>query len=424
MQDDQEFQSPMIGDDHRREAQQDMEEQPRIRSRRDSQGSALPTDLLYDILLRLPGQDLCRLRAVCRPWRSLLSDRDFIADHAARHPEPLIVVGYEALRRNRLALCDIMDHSGRVVKRIHAGAELDRVMYTHLGLLCVTIGGSGMRFQLLNPATGDVHALPEGLAAEHAVHRQALGDCWATTAFGLVPSTGEYKVLRLLYSFGYRDHPPRKQCDVFSHAESLMKLYEVFTVGGSGQARWRGKKAPPYNFELDDRNSVVIKHVIYFLLSDYDSGYGRKDLVASFDLETEKWSASIQGPLSDFMRSRRYDFKLAALGEGLVLGCRRPSFSIASPSMDLWILRDFEKGLWVKQYSIEISFLHVRHLVQPLLVLNDGMIANRTGNWAFLTNYIAVANTYTDVLKRNHSVVAVGLYGGSILSLASSTTKR
>ncbi|CAL5078995.1 unnamed protein product [Urochloa decumbens] len=415
-----------------------MEEPTRIRSRRDSHVSALPTDLLYDILLRLPGQDLCRLRAVCQPWRSLLSDQQFIADHTARHPEepPLIVVGYEASSQNGLALCDIMDHSGRVVKRIHAGADCDRVMCAHLGLLCVAKRGSSMSCQLLNPDTGAVHVLPEGLAAEHAAHRQGFSDCWATTAFGLVPSTGEYKVLRVLHSFGYKDDPPINQHEMFRrHVDycSLLKLYEVFTVGGSGQSRWRGKKAPPYNFELAEWNSVVIKHIVYFLLSDYDEysryEHGQK-LVASFDLETEKWSASIRGPLSgdhddnvynSFMGLSCIDFKIAALGERLVLGCRRPSFSVASPSMDLWILRDFEKGLWVKQYSIDTSFLHVRHLVQPLLVLNDGRTANRTGKRAFLRNYNAVANTSIDVLKRNHSVIAVGLYGGSLLSLASGT---
>ncbi|CAN6209598.1 unnamed protein product [Urochloa humidicola] len=422
-------------------------EPPRVRSRRAARASALPPDLLYDILLRLPGQDLCRLRAVCRPWRSLLSDHQFIADHTALHPEelPLIVVGYEASRRNGLALCDIMDLSGRVVKRVHAGAKHDRVMCTHQGgRLCVAKGGSSMRCQLLNPATGDVHVLPEGLAAEHAAHRQGFSDCWATTAFGLVASTGEYKVLRVLHTFCDIYYAPMTNnlyIENFRHIDyPPVKLYEILTIGGSGEARWRGKKAPRYDVELGDWNSVVIKHTVYFLLSDYDdprNDHRRQNLVASFDLETEKWSASIRGPLSghvdhyednnvynSFTRLRWIDFKISALGERLVLGCRRPSFSMASPSMDLWILRDFEKGLWVKQYSIEISFLHVRHLVQPLLVLNDGRTANCTGKWAFLRNYNVVANTSTDVLKRNHSVVAVGLYGGSILSLASGTTSK
>ena len=78
----------------------------------------LPADAMYEILLWLPAKDLYRLRVVCRPWRSLLSDPRFIAAHAARHPAPLIVAGYPTGVRNRRFLFDILDLSGRVVKRV------------------------------------------------------------------------------------------------------------------------------------------------------------------------------------------------------------------------------------------------------------------------------------------------------------------
>jgi hypothetical protein len=58
-----------------------------------SNAGVLPADAVYEILLRVPAKDLCRFRAVCRPWRSLLSDPHFIAAHAAHHPGPLIVAG-------------------------------------------------------------------------------------------------------------------------------------------------------------------------------------------------------------------------------------------------------------------------------------------------------------------------------------------
>ena len=49
----------------------------------------LPTDVLYEVLLRLPAKELCRLRLVCRAWRSLTSDPGFARAHASRHP-PLV----------------------------------------------------------------------------------------------------------------------------------------------------------------------------------------------------------------------------------------------------------------------------------------------------------------------------------------------
>ncbi|CAN6171301.1 unnamed protein product [Urochloa humidicola] len=82
----------------------------RMRSRAEpGSGVPLPVDALYEILLRLPAKDLCRLRAVCRPWRSLLSDPQFIAAHAARQG-PLIILGHDKSYRDEGVLCDIVDH--------------------------------------------------------------------------------------------------------------------------------------------------------------------------------------------------------------------------------------------------------------------------------------------------------------------------
>nr|CAB3452273.1 unnamed protein product [Digitaria exilis] len=294
---------------------------------------SLPMDLVHDILLRLPASDTCRLRAVCRPWRALLSDPLFAAAHAFRHPYyPLIAIGYEASIGNGRVLCDIVDLSGRVVKRVLAAggsapAALERVMCAHHDHICVA-RGSSMSCHVLNVTTGSIHVLPEGLATEHAKHKQTSAHCWATTAIGMVPSTGEYKVLRVIHTSCSDDLPTGK-------------LFEAITIdGSSSQAHWRGKGAPPYPVELGNWHSVVIKHTVYFLLSDYGSFHvgKRGGLVASFDLESEKWGESIPGPLSSFIARRNltcFDLKIAALGECLVLGCRKPSVPGVSTSMDL-----------------------------------------------------------------------------------------
>ncbi|TKW30981.2 hypothetical protein SEVIR_2G076301v4 [Setaria viridis] len=77
-----------------------------------SNTGVLHPDAVYEILLRLPAKELCRLRAVCRGWRSLLSDPHLIAAHSARHPGPLIVAGYNPRYRDDGVLFDIVDLSG------------------------------------------------------------------------------------------------------------------------------------------------------------------------------------------------------------------------------------------------------------------------------------------------------------------------
>jgi hypothetical protein len=103
--------------------------------------------------------------------------------------------------------------------------------------------------------------------------------------FGLVASTGEYKVLRVLDCIFYRK-----------------RLCEVFTLDGSNYSRWRGKEAPPGRLEM--QSGVAINGIVYLFsvevpldqdddLPDQDAAPKR---IASFDLETVEWRATLQGP--------------------------------------------------------------------------------------------------------------------------------
>ncbi|KAF8741160.1 hypothetical protein HU200_013641 [Digitaria exilis] len=395
------------------------------------EGASLPEDALYEILPRLPAKDLCRLRAVCRPWRSLLSDPNFIAAHAARHPDQplLVVVGYQACKKNGPVICDVVDLSGRVVKRVHAAGYDDGirtndrwvrlVMCTHADLVCVADHGFAMSCQLLNLATGAVHTLPNGVAPKHAaqVQEQATDlscyDClWIV--FGLVPSIGKYKVLRLVQAVedSGNDTDMEEEDDLDDPA--TLDLYEVLTIDGSGQASWRGTQPPPYDLESAYRDSsAVTGGIAYFMLPDdcWDYDGTELGLVGSFDLEREKWRSSIRGPTSGYRATTLKDIKIASLSGHLALCCCRAS----SSSMDIWFLKDFHKGSWVKQHSIKVSLLHVPNVAQPLLMLNDERIEGHIESWAVLENYIQKIDINKPQMKR---YVAVGLYGGNILSLA------
>jgi len=89
----------------------------------------LPPDLLFDVLLRLPAKELCRLRAVCRSWRSLTFDPLFVGEHAARHP--LFLANF----RDDRARVHVVDLSGNVVKVI-PNPDGDRLLPTRLDLAC------------------------------------------------------------------------------------------------------------------------------------------------------------------------------------------------------------------------------------------------------------------------------------------------
>ncbi|TVU03296.1 hypothetical protein EJB05_51168, partial [Eragrostis curvula] len=349
----------------------------------------LPQDAVYEILLRLSAKDICRLRAVCRLWRSLSSDPQFIAAHAARHPRPaLVVAGYDTGYRDNGVVCDIVDLSGKVVRRVRTeGKEL--VKSVNLNFIC-TYSHSSSCIRLFNMTTGDVFALPEGLSEEHAGERDIL-DYTFVAALGQVASTGEYKVLRVL------DCPS---------IDNPHQLCEVFTLDGSSHARWRGKKAPPSPVSMICYENVAVNGTVYFLGQD-----SPLDDIASFDLEREEWTLGLRGPHYQQLRSN--ELSMAAVNGSLVL------VRYLSCYVELWFLVDFERGLWDKRHSIRARLHDYLSTIRPLLVLNDGRIVlvHVGGTSGSLKIYNPRTNSYADVADMG-LCFAVGLYSGSLLSLA------
>ncbi|CAL5022766.1 unnamed protein product [Urochloa decumbens] len=298
-------------------------EAPNPRHRPDSHGGALPlpADALYEVLLRVPARDLCRLRAVCRLWRRLLSDPHFVAVHTGHHPEPqpLIVIGYGTYIRDGGFICDVVDLTGRVVKRVRApgdGVGAEAVRFIHLDFVC-TSKGTYRCLRFLNLATGSAYALPEGLAEEHAAY-QPYTNSWVEAAFG--------------------------------------QLCEVFTLDGGNHARWRGKKSPPIPviFGCGRSVAVIVNGIAYFFAQFVQPQDFARDCIASFDLETEEWKPSLRGPLSSLADAPGSpDPDLGDLSMAAMNGCLVVVHN-SNNIIDLWFLMDIERGLWVKKHSIPI----------------------------------------------------------------------
>jgi F-box interacting protein len=377
---------------------------------------ALPLDALYDILLRLPAKELCRLRSVCRPWRSLLSDPAFAAAYAARYPEPLIIVGYNTdpwesddedgdwtkARRYQSAI-NIMDLSGHTVKKVRTDGQITSMS---LGLTCIKKIGDDGSCRLVNPASGAVHHVPEENPAYGYSDRLCL--------FGRVASsscTREYKVLRKV-SYSLNGNP--------------YVIFEVCTIPRSSvhnAQQWRVVQDPPHCVDWCEKASVVIDGVVYFLSNNSYSaaGSGSQGIeqvwIVSFELDTEGWRhKKIRGP-QNLAISRNNELvhekklSLANLNGSLVI------VHLPSPCMDLWYLLDPEKGLWVKQYSVQIEDYDCSLLcLRPLIVLDDGRIVVHVEGSEMLEIYDPRTNKLSRVAEIDESC-AVSVYTGTLLSL-------
>ena len=80
--------------------------------------------------------------------------------------------------------------------------------------------------------------------------------------------------------------------------------------------------------------------------------------------------------------------------------------------MDMWFLMDFEKGLWVKQLTVEVNLS-----AHPLVILKNGSVVIYIGSRRLLRIYNPRTNTYTHVTEMVSSD-GIGLYTGNLLSMA------
>ncbi|CAN6180309.1 unnamed protein product [Urochloa humidicola] len=149
------------------------------------------------------------------------------------------------------------------------------------------------------------------------------------------------------------------------------------------------------------------------------------DCIHSFDLETEEWRGILHGPISGIFQTDEYDDDLddyRGLWSAITLAELRGSLGLVHyrkfrHMMDLWVLRDFDSGLWVKEYIIQIepTFPTTEWCVKSLFMLEDGRIVIHFPKTGLLFIYDPTTNTSARVEMR--PLDAVAMYTGNLLSL-------
>jgi hypothetical protein len=328
-----------------------------------SNDGVLPLDLLYDILLRLPAKPLCRFRAVCTSWRSLLCHRDFIAAHRRCHSSQRIAVGI--CGHGQLPCLVILDmESGRVVKRVStSNYRRSHKMRAVIPHRAVGVLGMDMRLSLMDFATGAISLLPD-----HAPPRD-----YTTVSYtvGRAAPTGEYKVLAIAIILKERRH-----------------VCKILTLGGGGngdggQRRWRGTGSPPCRVVSPpvpsyNRQTTVVEGVAYFLVFSSCLWYNPElntaehDWIMAFSLDTEAWRPDpIQGPTGCF------GIGLGGL-DGHLVACHDDR----KTCVELWYLVDPDQALWSMLHQIVMpyhglptsSLRQPEHFEKPLAIMDDGRI--------------------------------------------------
>ncbi|CAL5089104.1 unnamed protein product [Urochloa decumbens] len=387
----------------------------------------LPRELLIEVLLLLPAKEVCRVRAVCPSWRSLTYDPLFVAAYAVRHPGPLLAVCSGS------TCVDLVDMSGDFVKRLRTtmeGYDYDiRVLCTRFEF--VLIQGQHYGISVLDPVSGSAFTLPVGIA-EGLTRPISWYPFWL--ALGQVASTGEYKLVRIadedLMCDGYGNDP---LCEVFTFTEGIGHWGKNDNPAAYRDriGQWRKVEGPPANLDPSCTNGVIVKGAAYFFFDQwqfeepYIDGYNiEPGCIPSFNLETEKWSVTLQGPISRILEESDGMLNYTDLVDRLMLGELKDFLVTAhcnrkTSTTDLWFLMDFENCVWIRQHIIQIDIIQGElQGVQPLFVLDEGVIILlvRTVSGDVLYIYNPGASNATNLLKMTRSThLGVGIYTGSLL---------
>jgi F-box interacting protein len=229
----------------------------------------IPTELVVEILQRLPWTSRRRLRLVCRFWRDLIHQRTTEMQQP-RDAVPLIVTTESAYIVDDLDL-DLEEESSsvpRTPRELHLGGRYNEnmeVVAVCNGVLCLCDNDKpGGAITLANPATGEVLALPpiprHGLFRRH--NSRHSGRSWNQAySFGYHHGTGQYKVVHVPCFYKTKD------------------TLQVFTLG---EASWREVPAPAYARCNLDADVVSANGATYWVTE------GSDDRIMSFDLDSEQ----------------------------------------------------------------------------------------------------------------------------------------
>ncbi|CAN6207051.1 unnamed protein product [Urochloa humidicola] len=367
---------------------------------------SLPEDIIFDVLTRLPANVLCRFRCVCKRWRALISDQTFVAVQKSR-AAPLIA---GVFRSRSMAEDDesyelrVMDMDGSVL-RVFKDVACMSLVPTRLDLICVYNEQGGGDAKIIDPAAGKVLAVGGERNPRIGTPRSS---CSYYSLGRAVPS-GAYKVFHI-----YDDGDDQ--------------LCEIATINSyDAEPTWR-RRTPPVWTDGYGGSKAMVNGILYFM--QYGT-YDRQHCIATFDLESEEWKEMIDGPGMELWKD----------GEscGIVLAELKATLNIVQTvyypfsyqyghgygtCIDIWLLVDSKKSIWVKQYTIQMPRSLFRN--KALDVLGDGRILLLNGFWKqerdrfsyrhILQFYNPCTKVVTDIMEMAEEFNgAMAFYTGSLL---------
>lgn len=313
--------------------------------------SCFPTDIVFEILSRLPVKDLMQFCTVCKSWNKLIKNPQFInlqVSRATRQSHGFLFQQSTLDSGKNLFLMEGTDSEWRCkelqYKSFHGRSHV-RLSNSCNGLICISrIDGEDPI--IYNPITKDCMVLPKSdFNCRKIFPYAAFG-----FALGFDSIEMKYKVVRVYNIF--HDIESRK----------FNTVGEIITLGESS---WRMLEFP-HKVKGDGTISSVFLNGAFHWMIHQEKDSFCVDLVLVLDIINERFQTITFPPIK-----LPKDLELCSLGESLAL-IKNSGFNSDLPQ--IWkIVRCRDNGARLYVFRVDTSFLDAR-FSRGLTVL--GMLSN------------------------------------------------
>ncbi|GJZ36357.1 F-box associated domain containing protein [Tanacetum coccineum] len=250
----------------------------------------LPTDVTVDILSRLPVKTIIHCKCVCKKWRILVSEANFVKLHLSRSHASLLFHHFTIQELHNfgqgiLKLVDIEDdvHHHHLYHDPRMSFDLNRVSFPKSvekfrklpigsidGLVCLTESGNNSdNTYICNPITREYMMLPKHYFFS------VFDEMSIVCGFGVGLVTEKYKVIRtLLTHFLTNPNPKMSRPDLLEA--------EVYTLG-TGKWRslgyWLDERKKPFN------SGPYLNGHVHWIIRDKDC----PEKICTSDFDSEKF---------------------------------------------------------------------------------------------------------------------------------------
>ncbi|TXG64342.1 hypothetical protein EZV62_011336 [Acer yangbiense] len=302
-----------------------------------------PFEILYNILGRLPVKEIIRFRCVCKAWRDLVVDPNFVSTNLNLQTDDCdrCLLQYKAGLHGGGKDFFVAFNSRNFAE--HSNLEVPFSCETNYfkmvgsvnGLLCLSLSYTlfGRTLYLWNPSIWKLKIL-SGTCFRRQIEKLKT---FSIIGFGFHHRTNDYKIVRIMYFIEIGKREPQR-VEVFSLARNSWR--KVGTTSG---------------FYARDRSSTVVVngcvHWFAFRMNDVCSKY-----ILAFDFDSEEFGEITlpkyhQNGDSQFHGHRPEAF-VAVLRESLALIVTWYNKHLIG-CCNIWVMKEY--GMvesWSKQYSI------------------------------------------------------------------------